>query len=261
MRPGLALVTAAAAVACSSGVAARHTTPALRSVAASSPAAASLGTLEQLPDGRSYWLAPAGGGGAHPLLLVLHGLYLSPQNVGAQTHVVAWARVHHVTLAFGVGVHAAWAAGRSCCGYASSTHVDDVAYLRAVVADVEQRTSVDRRRIGAMGDSLGGMMALRAACAVPTVFRLGAAVGGPLLVSCPRGNLIRVRGQHDRTVPAEGGYDRYLRTTLPSLAQEHRLLGAHARERIVVWSGGHAWPQAADGLDATALIGSALLKL
>ena len=215
--------------------------------------------VERLPSGRSYVLVAAPGARPHPLLVVLPGLYLDVAHTAAQTGVEDWAHAHDVTVAYGLGLGGSWVAGRACCGYALRHNADDLAYLQAVVADVRGRLPVDAQAIGVMGDSLGGMMALRAACALP-IFRLGASVGGPLLVPCRRAaHLLRVRGVRDTTVPAAGGYDSYLHVQLPSLAAERKLLHHGARERIVTWPGGHGWPRASDGLDATALIGGELL--
>ncbi|PWN03639.1 hypothetical protein DJ010_05965 [Nocardioides silvaticus] len=96
-----------------------------------------------------------------------------------------------------------WDAG-FCC---TAQPVDDIGYLADVVGDVSRRWRIDRTRIGAMGLSNGGMLALRAACERPdllaTVAALAATFDGP----CDVGR-IRVRqwhGEDDRTVPLEGG--------------------------------------------------------
>jgi poly(3-hydroxybutyrate) depolymerase/sterol desaturase/sphingolipid hydroxylase (fatty acid hydroxylase superfamily) len=55
-----------------------------------------------------------------------------------------------------------WNAGR-CCGYAMQNGVDDVGFVRSMVAQLEQNYPIDRRRIYATGISNGGMMAYRLA--------------------------------------------------------------------------------------------------
>lgn len=72
---------------------------------------------------------------------------------------------------------ATWNAG-GCCGNARDTGSDDVAFIRAVVADVARRTPIDRQRIFATGMSNGGMMAYRLACEAADLFRAVAAVAG-----------------------------------------------------------------------------------
>lgn len=44
------------------------------------------------------------------------------------------------------------------CGIYQDTPVDDVKFIRELVADVESRHSVDKSRVYAMGQSSGGMM-------------------------------------------------------------------------------------------------------
>ncbi|MEB2343514.1 MAG: hypothetical protein OZ948_02105 [Deltaproteobacteria bacterium] len=57
---------------------------------------------------------------------------------------------------------------------------DDVAFLRAVVADVGGAVPIDERRIYAYGESMGGGMAHRAACGAPDLFAAVAATAFPL---------------------------------------------------------------------------------
>lgn len=72
---------------------------------------------------------------------------------------------------------ATWNAG-ACCGSARDKGVDDVAFVRAVVADVQRRLHVDPQRVYATGMSNGGMLAHRLACEAADVFAGIAAVAG-----------------------------------------------------------------------------------
>lgn len=72
---------------------------------------------------------------------------------------------------------ATWNAG-ACCGSARDKGVDDVAFVRAVVADLQRRYSVDPQRVYATGMSNGGMLAHRLACEAADVFAGVAAVAG-----------------------------------------------------------------------------------
>ncbi len=56
-----------------------------------------------------------------------------------------------------------WNATDACCNFYNNP-VDDVAYLRAVIADVKGRYNVDADRVYVIGHSNGGFMALRMAC-------------------------------------------------------------------------------------------------
>ncbi|MGE0349025.1 alpha/beta hydrolase family esterase [Hydrogenophaga sp.] len=75
------------------------------------------------------------------------------------------------------GKLATWNAGL-CCGQARDRDVDDVGFVRAVVADVQRRLDIDPRRIYAQGMSNGGMLAYRLACEMADTFAAIAAVAG-----------------------------------------------------------------------------------
>lgn len=72
---------------------------------------------------------------------------------------------------------ATWNAG-NCCAQARDKGSDDVGFIRAMLADVQQRAAVDRRRIYATGMSNGGMMAHRLACEASDLFAAIASVAG-----------------------------------------------------------------------------------
>lgn len=72
---------------------------------------------------------------------------------------------------------ATWNAG-ACCGDARDRQVDDVGFLRAVVAQLQARSRIDPARIFATGMSNGGMMAYRLACEASDLFRAVASVAG-----------------------------------------------------------------------------------
>jgi polyhydroxybutyrate depolymerase len=75
----------------------------------------------------------------------------------------------------GTGKPATWNAG-GCCGTARAQNVDDVGFIRQLVANVFRQMSIDRTRIFAAGISDGGMMAYRLACEVPDLWRAVAVV-------------------------------------------------------------------------------------
>jgi polyhydroxybutyrate depolymerase len=77
----------------------------------------------------------------------------------------------------GNGMFATWNAGR-CCARARDQDVDDVGFLRAVIADVMSRIGIDPRRVFAIGMSNGAMMAYRLACEAADVIRGIMAVAG-----------------------------------------------------------------------------------
>ncbi len=75
------------------------------------------------------------------------------------------------------GMLATWNAGE-CCAQARDENVDDVGFLRAVVADVQRRARIAPRRVYAIGMSNGAMMSYRLACEAADVFSGIMAVAG-----------------------------------------------------------------------------------
>ncbi|MFZ1626486.1 MAG: PHB depolymerase family esterase [Candidatus Moraniibacteriota bacterium] len=72
---------------------------------------------------------------------------------------------------------ATWNAG-NCCGYARDQKVDDVGFVRQVIADIERQANIDTGKIFATGMSNGGMMAHRLACDMADTFAAVASVAG-----------------------------------------------------------------------------------
>lgn len=81
------------------------------------------------------------------------------------------------TSRFRSGILATWNAG-ACCGQAAERKVDDVGFLKAMMARVSGQIAVDRGRIYATGMSNGAMMAYRLACEAPDLIRAIAPVAG-----------------------------------------------------------------------------------
>lgn len=78
---------------------------------------------------------------------------------------------------FKSGKLATWNAG-SCCGDARDKNIDDVGFVRAIVAHLHQQMNIDRNRIYATGMSNGAMMSYRLACEASDIFAAVAAVAG-----------------------------------------------------------------------------------
>lgn len=74
-----------------------------------------------------------------------------------------------------------WNAG-TCCGRAPMQRIDDVAFTRAVIADLAKRTPIDRTRIYATGMSNGSMMAYRIAAEAPDLIAAAAPVSGSMVL-------------------------------------------------------------------------------
>lgn len=75
------------------------------------------------------------------------------------------------------GRFATWNAGQ-CCGDARDRNIDDVGFVRALVADVGRKLAIDPSRIFATGMSNGGMLSHRLACDAADLVRAVASVAG-----------------------------------------------------------------------------------
>ena len=106
------------------------------------------------------------------------------------------------------GKFATWNAG-NCCGAARDQAIDDVGFIRQVVADVAQRWSIDRERIYATGMSNGAMMAYRLACEMSDVFKAIAPVAGTdnTRACTPRNpvSVLHIHARNDSHVLFTGG--------------------------------------------------------
>lgn len=178
------------------------------------------------------------------------------------------------------GKFATWNAG-NCCGSARDENVDDVGFIRQVVANITRQMNIDRKRIYATGMSNGGLMSYRLACEMSDVFTAIAAVAGTdNTQSCiPKRtvSILHIHAKNDTHILFTGGAGPKTRdeskvtnfTSVPDTvskwvklngcgAQPRRLLekdGAYCEvyapcrgnaqvQLCVTETGGHSWPGA-----------------
>ena len=188
------------------------------------PAVAPRGTVTKrtlrTPDGRtrSYRLfVPIGPLGTSPLLVALHGAFGTSKQFATNSGFDGLATTNRFLVAYadgvgrladGTGGVQTWNGG-DCCGPAATRAVDDVAFLRAVVADVEATHTVDPNRVYAAGHSNGGIMALRLACEASDVFvAVGLQSSALGRATCTPKNplsLMQIHGTADTNEPIDGG--------------------------------------------------------
>ena len=89
-----------------------------------------------------------------------------------------------------------WNAG-TCCAYSVVNKIDDVGFTLALLADLEARQPVDRRRVYATGLSNGAMMAWRlAAEASAAIAAIAPVAGAKVLPGGPRARPVSVMHFH-----------------------------------------------------------------
>lgn len=230
-----------------------------------------------VPDG-----APAR---AAPLLVALHGGGGNADNMARQSGLTPPANARGFVVAYPNGSgrrsgakRLTWNSGGRCCGYAADQGVDDVGFLRALIADVSTRYRTDPRRVYLTGMSNGAMLAYRMACEAADLVTGIAPVAGALHVPCnpPRPvAVIAFHGTADQNVTYDGSPGRRrldrdreadppVAETLAFWARRNGCAGAPARETLAqgtvlhdVWRGcapgaptelytvvrgGHSWP-------------------
>ncbi|HJQ82987.1 MAG TPA: PHB depolymerase family esterase, partial [Candidatus Binatia bacterium] len=160
---------------------------------------------------RNYKMrVPAGydGSVAVPLVVDLHGFLSNAMQQAGISGMATVAERETFVLVHPNGLNNAWNAG-ICCG---NRGVDDVGFLRQVVAAVEAEVNVDARRIYATGLSNGGAMTHRLACDAADLFAAAAPMAFPVpfrpLTGCRPSRAIPVltfMGLTDTLVHYEGG--------------------------------------------------------
>jgi polyhydroxybutyrate depolymerase len=99
-----------------------------------------------------------------PLVLCFHGLAQNAVSFCVDgSDLVGKADELGYVLVMPNGFENSWNAG-TCCGTASERRLDDVALVRAIVAEVGTHLNVDLDRVYATGFSNGGYLSLRLAC-------------------------------------------------------------------------------------------------
>ncbi|NND65587.1 MAG: hypothetical protein HKM24_06450, partial [Gammaproteobacteria bacterium] len=100
-----------------------------------------------------------------------------------------------------------WGEGE-CCGYAYEKKIDDVGFIRKILAEMKASYRIDKKSIYATGISNGGMMSYRLACEMSDVFAAIAPVAPPAVpepCSPQPISVMHVIGDKDPCVKIEGG--------------------------------------------------------
>jgi polyhydroxybutyrate depolymerase len=179
-------------------------------------------TVDQTARDYVLHVPPALPDGAVPLVIVLHGGGGSAKSAIAQSGFDAEADKRGFIAAYPEGSDKSrpllnalgkpgfltWNAG-GCCGVAVERGMDDVGFIRAMVADIAKDHAIDPKRIYATGLSNGGMMAYRLACeASDLVAAIGAVSAVIVVAPCePRFpvSVLHIHGSADQNVPLAGG--------------------------------------------------------
>ncbi len=149
-----------------------------------------------------------------PLFVALHGgtgwgdQFAATDRVEGLAEANGFVVVHPDGVKVGDTRGGVWNGG-VCCGVAAREGVDDVAFLEALVDEVEADHDIDPARVFAFGHSNGGIMSYRLACEASGTFVGVGAVAGTLGVEgCEPAepvSVIHVHGSGDQNLPITGG--------------------------------------------------------
>jgi polyhydroxybutyrate depolymerase len=150
-----------------------------------------------------------------PLLIVLHPYAGDPETAGEWLGLRAEAARRGLVYAAPTGTrdregNLFWNASRACCDRFGA-QVDDVAYLRGLVDEIERRVPIDPRRVYLAGFSNGAFMAHRMACEAPRQVAAFVSIAGALPLDpaeCPGTrpvSMVQIHGDRDDVVPYRGG--------------------------------------------------------
>jgi polyhydroxybutyrate depolymerase len=170
--------------------------------------------------------------------------------------------------------------GGTCCAYAQEKNVDDVGFVRAIVADLQLLANIDTKRIYATGLSNGGILTQRLACEAADLFAAIAPVAGTL--NFPQCNpsqtisVIEFHGTDDQHLPYNGGLGSKSLVNVDFTSVQYSIefwtsfnkcnsqpqtssfddvqheiwsgcLGSTSVELYTIIGGGHAWPGGTGG--------------
>jgi polyhydroxybutyrate depolymerase len=152
---------------------------------------------------------------AFPVVIVFHGGGGSADSVRRQSRMSAKGAAEGFIVVYPQGSGGiagklkTWNAG-TCCGQAMQHGIDEIAFVAALLDDLQATVAVDRARIYATGISNGGMMAYEVACALADRIAAIAVVAGEMtaLDRCQPSRpvpVLVIHGSADRNLPVDGG--------------------------------------------------------
>ncbi len=186
---------------------------------------------------RSYLIhVPASydGDRAVPLLLDLHGFTDTADNERQYSGQLQQSDKRGFIAVWPQGVALSWNA-YGCCAVADATRIDDVGFLRLVIATLGRRANIDSDRVFVTGLSNGGAMAQRMACEAADIVRTVASVSFPLNASdCHPAKPIgvtEIAGTADKTIAYDGSSTPPLPNTIAGVP-----LGVQgAKQSLAAW--------------------------
>jgi polyhydroxybutyrate depolymerase len=139
-----------------------------------------------------------------PIIVVLSGIAAPVSNEVHRDYLTPYVNSGQAELVYPVGYRESWNAG-GCCGAAAAHHVDDLAFMKALVPAVDPG---HRHPVYVVGYSNGGRLAYEVACSAPGLFDATAVVKADpdpgCVVSRPL-TILQIAALDDTAVPYQPG--------------------------------------------------------
>ncbi|MBU0790855.1 MAG: hypothetical protein KKC55_10280 [Gammaproteobacteria bacterium] len=203
------------------------------------------------------------------LVVALHGGLGNGAIMAKQSGFNAAATRHGFAVVYPDGIGRGWNAG-TCCGKPAERNIDDVGFIKALVAVERERLGLSADKVFGTGFSNGAMLLHRIVCEAPGTFAAIAPVsGGPMFEQCKQPNPVAalfIQGREDNRIPWDGGvFDGTLRQSMANVVNQfasrngceteatvvREEAGLKCQKRVgcrsdVQWCGvdkvGHQWP-------------------
>jgi polyhydroxybutyrate depolymerase len=144
---------------------------------------------------------------AYPVVLGFHGYLEDPNAFARESSLDRRGPEHGYITVLPAGLNNSWNAG-ACCGTSRANNVNDVQFVRDLIAWLRSHACIDRRRIFATGFSNGGMLSHRLACELSDQIAAVAPTSGVIVTqNCAPSRPISVlhsHGTRDLVVPYNG---------------------------------------------------------
>jgi polyhydroxybutyrate depolymerase len=184
----------------------------------------------------------------YPLIIVLHGYGASGSVQAGYLGLTERVDSKQYVLVAPDGTESLdgtrfWNATPACCARVAAlgsqvdeeeyTRIDDVAYVRELVKEAAATYSIDTQRIGLIGHSNGGFMALRMACEASEIITSVVSLAGSTFAedsSCTPASepvsVLLMHGDDDGTIAYDGG--EILSSAYPGAIETTERFAAHA---------------------------------
>jgi polyhydroxybutyrate depolymerase len=142
--------------------------------------------------------------GSAPIIVVLSGINATVSQEISRDKLVPYVNAGEAELVYPAGFDESWNAG-GCCGKAAQDNIDDVAFLKVLVAQVDPG---HRHPVDLVGYSNGGRLAYRMACSDAGLFDETAVVKAMPQPGCVVNQpltILQIDSTNDPAVPYQPG--------------------------------------------------------